>query len=171
MALRRRDNERKHRQEESFLAIVLGQSSVSSAKVQRLARVRWVGQYRRWQRSSRMSSRRSLKLVAGEDEVAERRKTCARAKTCRWVTNVVSPVVQLPLLVRWLCHVVQQGLGVVRLWRRLDFGRAHITSHPLDSHQTIVRFKCNNTINFCSYLNLLVSPRVQHMNYFRLRVF
>lgn len=94
MALRRRDNERKHRQGESFLAIVLGQSSVSSAKVQRLAHVHWVGQYRHWQRLSRMSSRRSLKLVAGEDEVAERRKTCARVKTCRLVTNVVSPVIQ-----------------------------------------------------------------------------
>ena len=82
MALRRRDNVQKRRPGESFLAIALGRSNVSSVKVQRLAHVRWVGLYRRWRRLSRMNSRRSLKLVAGEDEVAERRKMCAKEKTC-----------------------------------------------------------------------------------------
>ena len=82
MALHRRDNEQKQRREESSLAIVLGRSNVSSAKVQRLALVRWAGLYRRWRRLSRMNSRRSLKLVEVEDEVAERRKMCAKEKTC-----------------------------------------------------------------------------------------
>lgn len=94
MALCRRGNVQKRRPGESFLAIVPGRSNVSSAKAQRLAHVRWVGLYRRWQRLSRMNSRPSLGLVAVEDEVAERRKMCARVKTCRLVTDVVPPVVQ-----------------------------------------------------------------------------
>ena len=87
MALRRRGNELKHRRGEIFLAIVLGRSNVSSVKVLRLASVRWVGRYRRWRRSSLTNSRPSLKLVAVADEVAERRKMCAREKTCRLATD------------------------------------------------------------------------------------
>ena len=82
MASRRRDNEQQHRRGESFLAIILGRNNVSSVKVQRLAHVRWAGLYRRWRHLSRMNSRRSLKLVEVEDEEAERRKMCAKEKTC-----------------------------------------------------------------------------------------
>ena len=147
MALHRRDNEQKHRREESSLAIVLGRSNVSSAKVQRLALVRWAGLYRCWRRLSRMNSRRSLKLVEVEDEAVERRKMCAREKTCRSVADALPSVVQVVSLGSFGQCRAARLCWCGRLWRRtFAFDERTPHPHPLDPDQTIVCFECNNTI-------------------------
>jgi hypothetical protein len=149
VALRRRDNEQKHHRGESFLAIVLGRSNVSSAKVQRLAHVRWVGQYRRWRRLSRTNSRRSLKLVGVEDEVVARRKMCAKEKTCRSVADALPSVVQSVSLGSF--GQCRARSAVVLVWALVETDLSERTPHPLDPNQTIMCFKRNNTIEVHIY--------------------